>query len=695
MLALIVLTILIFYYIEPIIARQKLKNNNEHGSARWATKKEIKKTFTKEKVSSINEVGFPIYFSKFNKYVWFDKETPHWCFLGSSGSGKSSTSVIPQCSFIATAKNKRSVFITDPKGEIFSKTSQMFADNGYKIITLDFRNPSLSDRINLLEPCILEYEEYLKCLELIKKLDDELFNIKNREDILDADNNYLKNNLIDYRKKNKYFNYKKYLNHYNTKKNNLTILKNKINNEKNITNNNATKHYAESMRLSNSISTMLTADKSNQDPFWNNSAKDLLDGLINFFLEEYAKKKIDRNQINLSNIKRFQNSTMIEGNDTMFLEYIEQKPYGSKSKDKIIPLLSSGENTYKSIVSVFNEKMSLFDDVNVENITSYSDFSFNELGKKLVALFFIIPDEEKIYYKLVSTIIGCIYKELVKLANSTKDKKLPVDLELILDEIANCPPIMDIDNIVSVARSRGIHINFYIQSFNQFYNVYGKDVSQTILDNCGLAYLKTNTEDTAEAVSKRLGVTTIESNSLSYSLGLSSSNGSRGTNLIARPLMTADEIKQLHFKMIIFPVKGHPILRDTIFYKKFHIYKDGIYERKTRNNHINKKYYTVEDINNSGLEKVLDYDKINQKQLLEELLGKISEELINIKYVVDFKPKEDSLIMSLNFLNPLSSLKLLKVIEQINQDVFEFQVFSSDDINEKFATIIEIRMHQK
>ena len=155
----IVVSIIVFLYlIEPLISRQKLKNNNEHGSARWATKKEIDKKFRKEEVSNINESGFPVYYSKNNKYVWFDNETPHWIYLGSTGSGKSVTAVIPECSFIATANVKKSVFITDPKGEIFSTTSKMFQDEGYNILTLDFRNPSLSNHLNILEPIIREYE---------------------------------------------------------------------------------------------------------------------------------------------------------------------------------------------------------------------------------------------------------------------------------------------------------------------------------------------------------------------------------------------------------------------------------------------------------------------------------------------------------------------------------------------------------
>lgn len=77
----ILLIILVLYFMEPIISKQKLTNNNEHGSARWATVKEIKKNFRKEKVDNIQESGFPVYFSKNNKIVWFDMNTPHYIFF--------------------------------------------------------------------------------------------------------------------------------------------------------------------------------------------------------------------------------------------------------------------------------------------------------------------------------------------------------------------------------------------------------------------------------------------------------------------------------------------------------------------------------------------------------------------------------------------------------------------------------------
>ena len=143
-----------------------------------------------------------------------------------------------------------------------------------------------------------------------------------------------------------------------------------------------------------------------------------------------------------------------------------------------------------------------------------------------------------------------------------------------------------------------MHFHFFIQSFSQLDNVYGKEVAQIILDNCGLIYLKTNTQDTAEAISKRLGKKTIESNSVRQSMSLLNYNGDRSTNLIGRDLMTPEEVKQLHYKTIIFPIIGFPIFRDTVLYNKFSCYKSGMVDRESRPlKDLSYTYFTVESIN--------------------------------------------------------------------------------------------------
>ena len=651
LLLILILFIVGFIYIEPIISKHKIKSNNEYGSARFATEAEINKNFTKEKISNINEVGFPVYYDKSVTHVWFDKETPHYVYLGSSGSGKSVTCVIPMISFIANAKKPRSVFVTDPKGEIYHVTSKMLYDRGYKILTIDFRHPELSHHINILEPIICEYEKYI---EFENKAD----NTDNEEEKLD----YLNKSISS---------------------------------------------YAETNRLITSIASMITYDKSQgKDPFWNNSAKNLLEGLIGFFLEEYKDGKVKREQITMTSIRKFQNSTMEEKNSKKFKYYIEQKPYGAKSKDSLIPILSSSENTYKSITSVFSEKMAIFDDVNVANVISKSDFDFNILGKVKSALYVIVPDEDKIYYSLVTIILGLLYKELVKLANSNENKKVPIEIDWICDEFSNCPPLIEpsIESIISVARSRGLRYHLFIQSLSQLDNVYGKEVAQIILDNSGLAYLKTNTMDTAEAISKRLGKKTIESNSISQSISLMNYNGNKSTSLIARDLLTPDEVKNLHYKTIIFPNIGYPIFRDTVIYKKLSCYSSGELKRNvTPLKDLSYTYYTVENIqtkydrllrnkSNKDLykEELSSYDKFREEEIkkLENIVQVVQDLLKEKINIFEYKENNNRTYASFEVSEPLSTKETTFIKGKVNKEVYHVEI----DTGNNGKSTIEIHL---
>jgi len=684
------------YYIEPKLSKQKLKNNSEHGSARWATKGEIKSRFRKENITNISEVGFPIYFDKTLSNVWFDDTTPHWCYLGSSGSGKSSTSVIPLCTFIAKAKEERSVFITDPKGEIFSKTSKMFKDNGFEIITVDFREPSKSKRINLLEPCILEYDKYIYHEDNIENINKEIEIIAYRRKIINSEKKYIKENINSILNIEPVFDEEDYTvmldNKIPTLEDRMKDLKEKSFNEEN----EALSHYAECNRLISSISSMITSDRKTKDPFWNNSAKNLLEGIIGLFLEDYKDKKIKREMITLSSIKKFQNSSMTEENAQILSDYIEEKPYGSKSKDSLLSILSSAENTYKSITSVFNEKMAIFDDINVANITSESDFDFDILGKKKTAFYVIISDEDKTYFSLVTMIVGLIYKELVKLANKQENKQLPVPIDFILDEFANCPPLIDpsIEKMVSVARSRRIRFHLYIQSFAQLDSVYGKEIARSTIDNCGLCYLKTNTDETAQTISKLLGTKTIESNSLNYSISMTNPSGSKGTNLIGRPLLTPDEVKRLHYKTIIFSAVGFPVFRDTVFYKNIKIYQDGFVERDIRNlKRLDNTYYTVEDLNKGKVieYKITDNTMETQKQMLEDLIENLKPELESTMYNVEYYTENNMVFAFVGFSSALSLIKIGGITGLIDKNQYEW-FLKNNDGNAKYGTELEINV---
>lgn len=581
----------------------QITNNNEYGSSKFADEKELHKTFNKENLDNVQEYGFPIWFDKDLKYVLVDRQTPHWLFLGSTGSGKSLTAVKPQAAMIATAKKKRSVFFTDPKGELFHDVSQVFKDNGYEVLTLDFRNPTLSNKINLLEPIITEWEKYFTKKREYTDLDVEITKLKDK--YLELEEKYPSEKNLEIQLK-----IKKQLD----KVMDDLIVKDALKTE---LMNQSMEGYGEAVRLVGSVSDMICGDPTAKDPYWNSAAGNLLSGLIFLFLENYEDGLITRDKITLNSILKFQISTTEEENAKKFKKIVESISYEKNSKLQLTNVVGASENTYKSVTAVFGQKMNIFNDLNVANVTSSSDFDFDALGKgiksmdengnevtKPVALFVIVRDEDESYNILVTLIVGLMYKCLVKLAVNSPKQRLPIDIVFMLDEFANCPALPSISAMVTVARSRGMMFQFYIQEYSQLDKVYGKEDADIIKGNAGLVYLKTTSYDTAEAVSKRLGKQTITADSFSHGIGWKEQfNGNKSTSLMGRDLFTPDEIMNLEYKTIIFPIKkSNPIFRDTVPYFSFSKkYKDKYYEGEVHRDayllsRLEDKIYTVENM---------------------------------------------------------------------------------------------------
>lgn len=626
-LLIIVISLIIFIIIiEPRIFKRKLKNNNEHGSSKFADKKEIKANFDKEDLNNINKAGFPVWYEKENgkfKNVYYDNKSPHYVLIGSTGSGKSITVSIPICIQFATAKEKHSVVLTDPKAELFKTTGKIFEENGYDVVTIDFRNPTKSNKINIMQPIIDEWKEHCiydknmmfflsYFIKSNKILIGKMFsNKKYQEQIID------KYKLVDYiieviknnqEELEKNIKNKKYFDNYSYMEYTSEKLKEYLNNLSNLEildkikemQNNSSNHQAEANHLVISLANLIFTEKESKDPFWINSSKQLFIGLAGVFLEDYKKGLIDENKINIASIKKFQNSSLIKENQMYLQRNLNTRSYGNLSKDYLTSILSSAENTYKSVTAVFGEKMSIFDDLNVENVTSISEFNFTDVGRKPTALYIIVPDEDKSYYQLVTIILGMLIKDLSKFANMPENNgMLPVKVEWILEEFANMPPINDIHVSVSVARSRGMRYIFFIQSFAQLDQIYGKEIASIIIDNSALCYLKTNSVECAQIIEKKLGRATIATNSLSTSTDPFKVGGNQTTSLLGRELLTANEIISLKYKTIIFPVFGNPIFRDTYMYSDLYpkYKKVAICEREIKVlKRLTDNYYTVEKL---------------------------------------------------------------------------------------------------
>lgn len=144
----------------------------EKNYSRWSKEKEIQND---KGVACVNPLaakadaaGIPLMMNP--KKVWVDNGEYHNIVIGSTGAGKTQTTVLPMVNLLA--KHDESMIITDPKGEIFEGTSNYLKSLGYNIVLLNFRDPQQGNTWN---PMYLPYSLYKdgnidKSVELLEDL---------------------------------------------------------------------------------------------------------------------------------------------------------------------------------------------------------------------------------------------------------------------------------------------------------------------------------------------------------------------------------------------------------------------------------------------------------------------------------------------------------------------------------------------
>lgn len=159
-------------------------DKKDKGYSRWAKDKEIKAELDRVEVQqeSSTSAGVPLILNE--NEMWVDNSEYHSLVIGATGSGKTQTVILPLVHSLAKARE--SMIITDPKGEIYEKTSNMLRSRGYQILLLNFRDPQNGNAWN---PMSLPYQMYKsgnqdKAIEL---LDDLALNILYDESNQNAD----------------------------------------------------------------------------------------------------------------------------------------------------------------------------------------------------------------------------------------------------------------------------------------------------------------------------------------------------------------------------------------------------------------------------------------------------------------------------------------------------------------------------
>jgi type IV secretion system protein VirD4 len=135
--------------------------HGEHGTSRVQTDKEIDSTstvwFTNNPLEKggavLGMVPYNTHSTKkmneiFHK-VWLDTQDTHTLLIGTTRSGKSRRNIIP--AIWTNGKAGESMIITDPKGELYTRTQSYLREKGYEIVLLDFRTPTRGNHWNPMD----------------------------------------------------------------------------------------------------------------------------------------------------------------------------------------------------------------------------------------------------------------------------------------------------------------------------------------------------------------------------------------------------------------------------------------------------------------------------------------------------------------------------------------------------------------
>lgn len=125
----------------------------QHGTSRWQDKHEMDQTcnvwHTDLPIKSAGTIFGMEKSRNGDEKVWYNKDDLHTLLVAATRSGKSRKIFLPTIWTIAEAGE--SMVLGDPKGELYISAKDRLEAKGYRVIALNFREPSKGNQWNLLE----------------------------------------------------------------------------------------------------------------------------------------------------------------------------------------------------------------------------------------------------------------------------------------------------------------------------------------------------------------------------------------------------------------------------------------------------------------------------------------------------------------------------------------------------------------
>lgn len=501
--------------------RIKLKpvGDGQHGTARFATKKEISETYKKIKfepgkwrkgmnLPKKEEQGIVLGMEEHGYEVsaLVDTGDVHCLMIGAAGVGKTAHFLYPNLEYASASG--MSFLTTDTKGDLYRNYAEIAKKYyGYDVAVIDLRNPTKSDGDNMLH--------------LVNKYMDQY--LANRS------------NLFAKAKAEKY-----------AKITAKTIISSGCND----------------------------SSSYGQNAYFYDAAEGLMTATI-LLVAEFCPPE-ERHIVSVFKIIQDLLAPSRVKGQNQFQVLMQKLPPEHKARWFAGAALNTAEQAMQSVLSTALSRLNAFLDSELEQILCFDTaIDAESFCKKKTAIFLVMPEEDNTKYFIVSLIIQQLYREILMVADE-EGGALPNRVMFFWDEVGTIPKIESAEMMFSAGRSRKISIVPMIQSFAQLSRNYGKEGAEIIIDNCqdtifgGFA----PNSQSAEELSKGLGNQTV----LSGSISRGKKDPSQSLQMIQRPLMTPDELKSIPKGTFIVTKTGcHPMKTKLKLFLRWGITFEGTY----------------------------------------------------------------------------------------------------------------------
>ena len=447
---------------------KKIKLFDNYENARLVTVKEYRDShpdsvYLYDDLGEHEINGIPISITRNNDgklEVLFTRDT-HMLAIGATRSGKTTGFVIPTINVLMRKKNKPSLVISDPKQELYASCAKSFKKNGYRIIQIDFTDYIHSDCWNPLTKCFRAYKNHLAAENYIKfgplsPASGRYSGVREAEQQSEA-------------------------------------------------------YFDEAEKYITGLCTRILPTKNQRDPYWEDSARDLLKAIIYGMLEDIESGLTTEDNFSLSNIIKIYDSfpnldTNIDDGYFNNRDHNKSKAY-QLARNSFIGL---PRTTRQCVVSNLGPVLSCYRDTAIRKATCTNTFELPELDDGDPTVIFIsYKDEESLHYEVISMFLSSLYTELIAVARR-KGTKLDRPFYFLLDEFGNLPKFNDFDKVISACGGRNIWFMLILQSYAQLNNVYGKDTAEIIKDNLNMhIFFGTNNPQTKVEFSEECGKRTV------------------------------------------------------------------------------------------------------------------------------------------------------------------------------------------